>query len=63
MTEKEEDYKNVKYLIEEFRKAEETEEYDDFLDIHRDYDELFLELVNFIEKYVLNKKEHDYNDS
>lgn len=47
------DINDIKYLIKEFRKAEDTEEYDNFVNIHGDYDELFIKLVNFLEKEVL----------
>ncbi len=56
MTKKEKAFANIKYLIEEFRKVEKKEVYDDFLYVHGDYDELFQELACFIETYVLNKE-------
>ena len=56
MSQKEIDYADIKYLIENYRQACESEEFDEFLNIFGDYDELVEELVAFIEKYVIKNK-------
>lgn len=47
------DKEYIKRLIEDFREAEKTEDYDNFQSHYGDYDEICDTLMSFIEKEIL----------
>lgn len=47
------DIEYIKKLIKDYRKAEETEDYDNFQEQHGDIDEICDTLIDFIEKEIL----------
>lgn len=47
------DIEYIKCIVNDYRRAEETEEWDEFQEIHGDLDELCDTLIDFIEKEIL----------